>query len=397
MFGHEARARKTFFIYVSMWLDYLLSNMVYQTKVFIRNSYKDRSKVIERVALITEHIKKIEEEQSSVEKELQEYLENKIDQAVSTLSEYLTSSDVVAQFTSWKLDDVPAETTTGRTPLNDWEDTESCIQKALIRRLQDVIKAWEEEHHVFADVRISLIQHFQQRFNFVEGQLRNLEGSILGEDAPSPASDPLASKDFSVFAKFLIGLEKAFLFPSMLFWFIIEQVEGKIRIREYTKDKCGFMAKASKEYITKAAEEQNLRSHVVGQLKECQVYLKQVVARIPELIKAGKMLCQQLRDENRTQKEIQDLYKPLYERGSQLRARMALFGIKEVRTMDISCRNLEWNCDEGSLLGTGSFAFVYQGTLKRKKEEKPVALKVWKDELNDSNASVFLAEIENLR
>ena len=94
------------------------------------------------------------------------------------------------------------------------------------------------------------------------------------------------------------------------------------------------MAKASKEYLTKAAEEQDLRSYVVEQLKESQVCLRQVVARIPELIAADKMLCQQLRDENRSQKEIEDFYKPLYQSSLQLRDRMAMFGINEVRTMD---------------------------------------------------------------
>ena len=94
------------------------------------------------------------------------------------------------------------------------------------------------------------------------------------------------------------------------------------------------MAKASKEYVTKAAEEQDLRSYVVEQLKESQVCLRQVVARIPELIAADKMLCQQLRDENRSQKEIKDFYKPLYQSSLQLRDRMAMFGINEVRTMD---------------------------------------------------------------
>ena len=157
------------------------------------------------------------------------------------------------------------------------------------------------------------------------------------------------------------------------------------------------MAKASKEYLTKAAEEQDLRSYVVEQLKESQVCLRQVVARIPELIAADKMLCQQLRDENRSQKEIEDFYRPLYQRSLQLRDRMAMFGINEVRTMEISSNDLEWKDDRGSLLGTGAFASVYRGKLKLPEKEQPVALKVWKEQLTDSNASAFLAEAETLR
>ena len=74
-----------------------------------------------------------------------------------------------------------------------------------------------------------------------------------------------------------------------------------------------------------------------------------------------------------------------------------MFGIKEVRTMDINCNDLEWKDDGNSLLGTGAFASVYRGKLKLQEDEQSVALKVWKEQLNESNASAFLAETDALR
>ena len=65
--------------------------------------------------------------------------------------------------------------------------------------------------------------------------------------------------------------------------------------------------------------------------------------------------------------------------------------------MEISTNDLEWLDDRSSLLGTGAFASVYRGKLKLPEKEQLVALKVWKDQLNDSNASAFLAEAETLR
>ena len=375
--------------------------MAYHTKAFLQNSHKDRQKVIERMKHITERLLVIEKQQSSVSQELQEYLENKTDYAVNALSKYLKSSDVVEKFTTWTLDDVP-------NTEESWEVTRNFIQKAIMKRLQDEIATWEEESHVFSDARTSLIQHFQKRFNFVEGQLRNLESSVVAKEAASPSSDPLVPENFSVAERVIIGVTSPIWVPVGLVVLIVSvpvvgamAVKGKYedwnKTRKYEKDKSGFMAKASKEYITEAAEEQNLRSYVVEQLKECQVCLRQVVARIPELIEVDKMLCQQLRDENRSQKEIEDFYTPLYQRSLQLRDRMAMFGIKEVRPMDISSNDLEWKDDGSSLLGTGAFASVYRGKLKLREEEQPVALKVWNEELNDSNASAFLAETDALR
>ena len=99
------------------------------------------------------------------------------------------------------------------------------------------------------------------------------------------------------------------------------------------------------------------------------------------------MLCQQLSNENRSKKDVEDFYTPLLEKSVQIRNEMALFGIKEVGTMDISCDDLEWQDD--AQLGTGASAAVYRGKLNIPGE--------WNDELNQGTASGLLSEAEILR
>ena len=375
--------------------------MAFHTKAFIRNSSEDRKKVIDRMKFITDRLRSIEKQQGTISKELQSYLEDKTDYAVSELSRYLKSPEVMQQFSSWTLDDVPKTE-------ESWELTKNYIQKALMKRLQEKIEEWEEEYHVFSDARASLIKYFQERFSFVEGQLRTLEGSVLAGNAASSASDPLASDDFSVAEKVIIGVTSPIWVPVGLVVLVVsvpvvgamalkEKIENWNKTRQYNKDRCAFMAKASQEYLNESAEEQHLKSFVMEQLKEAQVCLKQVLDRIPQLIEEDKMLCQQLRDENRSKKEVEDFYKPLHEESVQLRDEMALFGIKEVRTMDISCDDLEWR--DHAPLGSGAFAAVFRGKLKIRGEDKPVdvAVKVWNDELNEDTASSFLSEAEMLR
>ena len=375
--------------------------MAFHTKAFIRNSSEDRKKVIDRMKFITDRLRSIEKQQGTISKELQSYLEDKTDYAVSELSRYLKSPEVMQQFSSWTLDDVPKTE-------ESWELTKNYIQKALMKRLQEKIEEWEEEYHVFSDARASLIKYFQERFSFVEGQLRTLEGSVLAGNAASSASDPLASDDFSVAEKVIIGVTSPIWVPVGLVVLVVsvpvvgaiavkEKLENWNKTRQYNKHKCAFMAKASQEYLNEAAKEQHLQSFVMEQLKEAQVCLKQVLDRIPQLIEEDKMLCQQLRDENRSKKEVEDFYKPLHEESVQLRDEMALFGIKEVRTMDISCDDLEWR--DHAPLGSGAFAAVFRGKLKIRGEDKPVdvAVKVWNDELNEDTASSFLSEAEMLR
>ena len=90
-----------------------------------------------------------------------------------------------------------------------------------------------------------------------------------------------------------------------------EKLENWNKIRKCENKKCSFMAKASLEYLFEVAKEQNLKSLVVEQLNEARVCLEKVANRIPELIKADKIFCQKLTNDNSSQKEL-DFYRPIH-------------------------------------------------------------------------------------
>ena len=334
--------------------------------------------------LINERLCGIEEKENSVGRELQDYLENQTESAVTSLSKYLTSSDVVQKFTSWTLDDTPRA-------MGKWEVTKIYIQEALTKRLQEFIAEWEERKQVFSGARGSLIQHFQQRYSYVVEQLENLESFVIAEDVPVLANDCLPSEKFSVASKVVIGVTSPIWVPIGVVAFVLsvpvvgvvamkEKLGNWNKIRKYENDKCGFMAKASLEYRLEAAKKQNLKSLVVEQLKEARVCLEQVVNRIPELIKADRILCQKLTNDSSSQKEL-DINRPIHERSLQLRRKMAVFGIQEV--------SIKFHLSVGKHLGTLK--------IRGKDESVEVAVKVWNSELENFDASDFLSERETLR
>ncbi|XP_022797797.1 uncharacterized protein LOC111336043 [Stylophora pistillata] len=288
---------------------------------------------------------------------------------LSPLSKYLTSSDDVQRFTWWTSYDTPPA-------MASWEVTKFYIYEALSKRLQDFIAAWEEREHVFSGARSSLIQHFQQRYRYVVGQLENLESFVIADDVPVLSNDSSPSEKFSVASKVVIGVTSPIWVPVGVVAFLLSvPVVGVVAMKEklgkwnktrkYEKDKCGFMAKASLEYLLEAAKEPNLSSLVVEQLTEAQVCLEQVVARIPELIKADRMLCRKLTDDNSSQKKL-DFYRPLHNRSVHLRDKLAVFGIQEVSIMDISCDDLELTDDQISLPGSDTFTTIHRGAFKQR-------------------------------
>ena len=178
---------------------------------------------------------------------------------------------------------------------------------------------------------------------------------------------------------------------------IKNKLEDKSKIRKYEKDKCAFMAEISAGYLDDATNGTVLKQFVKDQLKEAKLCLKQIEARIPELIQADKMLCKQLGDETRSQAEIQKLYQPIMDEASDIRGHLSLFGLKEIRAVDISSEELEWKEGMSPPLGSGAFATVYQGKMRKREVEQIVALKVCSEILDAKNASLIMAEVNLLR
>ena len=288
-----------------------------------------------------------------------------------------------------------------------WEVTKNNITKALRSRLKDTIEHWEEDNHVFANTRESLIQLFQQRYNFLEGELRNLQ-SAVSSDEIVPESDPSAGvASFTMAEKVAIGVTSPIWVPLTLAALVIgapvvgimaikNKLEDKSRIKKYEKDKCAFMAEVSADYLDDVTNEAQITSFVKDKLKDAKLCLKQIEARIPELIQADKMLCKQLRDETRSKKEIKQLYQPIAIEALEIRGHLAVFGFKEVRAVGISCEKLDWKDD--SPLGRGAFASVYRGKMETEHGDKQtVVMKVFNHSLNAGNASDIWNEVELLR
>ena len=366
------------------------------------NAYRDRDKVILRTEKIADRIKEIEKEQSKVIADLNVYRKERVNGALRELSEYLSSEVVKARFTSWTTDEVPA-------PENSWEVTENQIAKVLSKRLRDLIEQWEEDKQVFAGARTSIEQHFQQRYNFMEGQLRDLQNAIT-VDITDVSGDQLqlSQANFSLAKKVVIGVTSPIWVPLGLVALVIgvpiygivamrSKLEDRKKMRNYEEDKCAFMREASAVYLENVIDDKWLKPFVKEQMKEAKIYLKQIEARLPELIEADKMLCKQLCDETRSQREITERYRPIMDEGSHLRGRLAEFGFKEVGATDISADNLEWKEDVPSPVGCGAFGVVYQAKMKRNKAYITVSLKLYQSVLDAQNASHFMAEVQILR
>ena len=367
------------------------------------NASRDHHKVARKMTTILVRLAQIDKQQTQVMEELHNYLNARVDGAVQKLSEYLKSDDVRTRFTTWALDEVPKAG-------GSWEETESNIAKVLKSRLQETIQHWEEDNQVFSDARESLLQHFQQRYNFVEGQLRSLRDAVTNDDLDVPEGNP-PDRSLTTAEKVAIGVTSPIWVPLSLYVLVIgapvvgilvikNMLQDKSEFKRYENDKRAFMVETSAGYLDGATDEKVLKSFVEDQLKEAWVCLKQIEARILDLIQVDEMLCKQLDDETVSQAEIQELsalYPPIMDNASAIRGNLAAFGLEEIRVVDISSEELDWKEDESSRLRSGAFSTVYQGKMRKHKVEQIVELKVCRETVDAKNASLLMAEVDLLR
>ena len=350
---------------------------------------------------IIRRLSQIEKKETQMIEELRNHMEASVKSAVQELSEYLKSHDVKVRFTTWTLDEVPK----AESP---WEVTNINITKVLQKRLREIIEHWEEDNQVFSDVRKSLVQHSQQWYNIVEGELRKLQCAVTNDDLDVP--EPISPKEgFTTGKKVVIGVTSPIWVPVSLVTLlisipvvgaleIINRLEERSRLEKYKRDKCAFMAKASADYLDDAANESVLQVFVENQVNEAKLCLEKLEGRIPELIEADKMLCKELGNVKFTQKEIQELYQPIMDEASDIRGHLAVFALNGTRAIDIRSEELDWKEEVSSHLGSGSFAAVYQGKMRRQgEEEQTVALKVCRKQLDARNAILIMEEVELLR
>ena len=149
------------------------------------------------------------------------------------------------------------------------------------------------------------------------------------------------------------------------------------------------MTKTSINFLATRRKNKELRKFVLDKLRDAKLYLDQIEECLPALIEADRELYEQLSrkllEETRSKEKTKDRYQPILVEGSQLRDQLALFGIIDVCVVKIE---LDWKEEISSRLGSGSFAAVYKGTMRRREEVTTVALKVCK--LRQYNLHDFL-------
>ena len=383
------------------WLYTLLSRIVVQARLFVVNASRSNEEINQKMEKILHRLEAIEKNQKKVIKDLRGSFNEKVNDVVQQLSKHLSSEDVIEQFTSQSWDKLQH-----LADLADWREAEEEITTVLFSQFQEIVKRWEEENQVFANARLFLMSKFENCYDGVEFELQNLQSDATDVHGDVGISEKKIFRfHFSIARKAFINMRSVTVGALLSIADKVDEVFdcalGDTLEDFFEFDVERFMKKASMNFLAKRRKNKKLRGFVEDKLRVAKLYLDHIEECLPALIEADrelyKQLSRKLLEETRSKEETRNRYQPILVEGSQLRDQLALFGITDVCVVKIDREELDWKEEMSSRLGSGAFAAVYKGTMRRREEVTTVALKVCKEALNADNASEIMQEMKFLR
>ena len=334
------------------------------------NVLSSLKKTRERLGKISNRLEAIDEGQRKVLKDLHESFREQVNSVVHQLWQHFLSEDIKERFTNWSEEDAPDK------DAGSWKEVEENVNAALSRRFLEIVDQWEEENKVFSTTRTFLMEQFPSYLKNVEFKLQNVQTEAADDDSNNPNK---------------VAFIKQASFWEKAIWNVFGVTQRVIGQIVYPMGRYrNLLVQVSKDVLTDSELKRNLKPLVEDKLKDVKLYLDGMEARLPELIEADRRLYKQLSERSARHESV-------LREVREHRCQLALFGLSEVCAVQIDGKELEWKEEASSCLGRGAFGDVYQGTMRRDGEVITVALKVWNEALNASNAEGIMDEIANLR
>lgn len=328
---------------------------------FLENANTDRKATKQKLESVVKRLRKLQVEQESLKEDLRKQFETKLERAINELISHLKLPEVVNMFCTWHADDLP-----GRK--DPWKVTENGLITLMRNRLVDVIKEWEEEKGKFSEARSSMVSYFLRKYNYLEGELRVLEievmqdlaeeeeGGSIGNRLIDLSNISLTNKEMFSLAPFFLPLAAVAVLLAIPVMVLVSPVVGFGAMKEkvidslaqwkYRMNPAEYAKTLSLQYLQRFSTREELQPLVKDQLDQALSCLRDIERRIPMLVDADVQLCQRLMKEEQSKQDVETQYKPKKEKCECLRGQLGLFGALEIRSMQISWCDLQWNVSE---------------------------------------------------
>ena len=263
---------------------------------------------------------------------------------------------------------------------------------------------------------MSMLHKFQQEFELMEDQLSVIEGNMMGTrntrvDAQAALRQMRLQRRPSLTKgqKIALGLAAPILLPlGVVAGFFVLPVAGVRAIRNklsemkllksYRENKEKTLTTMTQEILNTFIDKGALSRLIREQLQVVTANTETMLTAIPNIVLADRILIEKLQEErNQSEVALAEQLLPMYQRCIEHQGKLDLFFAEKIRTYDVDFKDLDWDPSRPPL-ASGSFGDVYSAIWKNGNDNGlPVAIKIRREALDQSNITELLVEEENLR
>ena len=384
------------------WLDEMLyhihkSAYEYRTKVQLNDM-----DIRKRIMLIEKRTAEIEKKEKKARNDISEQLEQKTNYLATIMYGYISSMEFRTKFCVWKDVNFP--------PIGDtWAVTKSNVKKAVENKFEELLIQWESENQIYAEIHSYLTTEFLTRMNLIKDELDGIEKAMHGQQKHE-YFDSIKPPQMSRQTKVVIGMTVPIWLPVGVASLVVgmpvigayalkKQVDKKSKRERYSQDPRSYLKKKCTDFLESLTEDTVLK-YAGKQMEKTFNILWKYASYIPILIEENRKLVSNLRNETRTQGEIERLYEPIEKNSRKVQEQITPLGIR-LYPAKVDVRDLEWQNDMEFCLREDEFSRVYSGKLKTNeregKKDKNVAVKVFTHPFDFMNQRLLLQEEHKIR
>lgn len=391
------------------WLEDVLFHVSRELKLSLETTRLSQQETEEKISRVKKRMQELQESQQHKFDELSKFQSEILEEIITKLTEYFKSDEAVKKFCEWSSSEAPEVQAT-------WKETKSEVLKCISKRIQQFTQSWEEETHAFAKARDRLITHCCEKYDIMEKEIYQVEEYVFSDEVDTevkqeeyaiqmrPRALSVLSRRIKVFTDALPSWHRQGIVPVVvrsswsMFDLSLKKPDEKIKRKKYQDDPCGYMSQRSRKSLVLIGSQDRLLPFIKEQLKDAIDCLRRIKERMRKLLDGDREMYQKLLDDDRSKREIREIYEPLTTEAELLERELNVFHLAEMKKSDFTSDELKWGGD-GSIIRSGTFSTVYRGVLaQRRKPEVAVAIKEYKDPLTTRNLwHYFLDEERPLR
>ncbi|XP_041348324.1 uncharacterized protein LOC121367932 [Gigantopelta aegis] len=380
------------------WMASILKRLLCSLKISRTLSAKSKEEKEKTFQHIQSQIGTLEEKAEYRIFTMRNDLKHAIEDIVSTILKMIQQPDYKRRLMAWDSSMCPAPDSTKKV-LND-------ASSKLTERLAHVVDIWEHDNDVVSGVKSRVLKTFNKELELFEDQIKKIEGVLFGDDGKAlldlhksmrrrttvkPALAKGKKKDGKDDG--LLSMGNAVAAAASL---DVKNSKYKTMFKSYDKSNAPSMMMAAMDLFLKDLNRDAMADKLNKFFERFSKNIDQVSKIIPEFLKADRKLMQAINQDLRDDESmLKDLYPALITRIDSLQGRLDIVFAKQLMRFEFNYS--EFKYDTKNPVGVGSFASVFVSDIQTQGESIPVALKICREPLRESNVNDVLLEDRMLR